>query len=170
MHNFTTGELLQVFYICMAGNSSGEWCTKTKDWKFKKGGGRTENAKRRSHNVRERLEHAAWDPLASGQRWYCPACGAQYQVKFGPIMEMKISDGAGGYKLVYARVRFPETRGLDLKALCIQFGTDKPLPEGQKTATAEPATAEDLFNSLPRRRPLGEGKSLAAVGLSLIHI
>ena len=80
-------------------------------------------------------------------------------------MEMTISDGEGGYKILYARVKFPDTRGLDLKALFIQFGKDKPLPQGQQAAAAakEHSSPEELYNSLPKRRPLGEGQSLVAM-------
>ena len=80
-------------------------------------------------------------------------------------MEMKISDGGGGHRLLYARVKFPEARGLDLKALCIEMGKDKPLPPDQQAQAAarEHSSPEELFNSLPKRRPLGEGHGLVAV-------
>ena len=69
------------------------------------------------------------------------------------------------HKLLYSRVKFPDARGLGLKALCIQFGKDKPLPAGQQAAAAgtEYTTPEELFQALPKRRPLGEGQSLIEV-------
>ena len=154
---------MHVYYLCMAGDTSCEWDSTTNDYKFKNGGGRA--GKCEAITLAKDWDKLLGDPLASGQRWYCPACGARYATAFGLLMEMKIGGGEGGHKILYARVKFPDTRGLDMKALFIQFGKDKPLPKGQQAAAAakEHSSPEELFNSLPRRRPLGEGQSLVAL-------
>ena len=169
MHNLETGEILQAYYLCMGGDSTAPWDYAANggkgDWKFKDGGGRTDKCEALTLAKDWRMLLTE-DPMSAGQKWYCPCCGARYKTSYGLIMEMLVAEEDGlSHKLLYSRVKFPDTRGLDLKALCIQFGKDKPLPAGQQAAAAatEYTTPEELFQALPKRRPLGEGQSLVEV-------
>ena len=55
------------------------------------------------------------DMLANGQRWYCPACGGKYKVKYGMMIEVIADD-----KCYYWKAAFPNQTFLDIKSMMVE--------------------------------------------------
>ena len=80
------------------------------------------------------------DPMATGQRWYCPVCNKKYKTTFGLIVE--ITGLAGPTSGHYAHAEFPPQALLDSKLMMIE-------------RQLEPyKTPEALLNALPSVKAL----------------
>jgi hypothetical protein len=62
------------------------------------------------------LLHKPEDPLASGQRWYCPSCRARYRPKFGLLVELfEFTSGTRSYALAELDGDMMDVKGIDLE-------------------------------------------------------
>ena len=59
------------------------------------------------------------DPLATGQRWYCPECGKRNTTTYGVIVEL-IDRSHDPPVAMYSKAGFPPQDIQDLKALCVR--------------------------------------------------
>ena len=84
-----------------------------------------------------RLHH---DPLATGQRWYCPVCEARYKTSNGVMVEMLIQGVS--YCL---KAPFPTDDIIDLKAMAVE------------KHHAEAKSPEELLMAIPEAHPVGAG-------------
>ena len=80
------------------------------------------------------------DPLATGQVWYCPWCGAQYKTRFGVMIEFINRDG----ERLFTRASFPPKHWQDAKWMSVE--------RGMKDKTFD--TPMDLLTQLPEVAPL----------------
>ena len=78
------------------------------------------------------------NPLATGQKWYCPICETKYKTKYGMLVELKLRTGEIGL------LKAPITNDLskDIKFMSVQ----------QQHSAAE--SAQDLFDSIPSVEPI----------------
>ena len=78
------------------------------------------------------------DPIASGQRWYCPVCEARYKPANGVMVEMLIQGVS-----YYIKAPFPTDDIIDLKAMAVE------------TYHAGAQSPEELLKAIPEAHPLG---------------
>jgi len=78
------------------------------------------------------------DPLASGQRWYCPVCKARYKTSNGVMVEMMIQGVS-----YYLKAPFPTDDIIDLKAMAVE------------RYHAGAKSPEELLKAIPEAHPVG---------------
>ena len=81
------------------------------------------------------------DPLASGQRWYCPVCSARYKTGSGVLVEF-----VGGDASYYLRADFPPKALQEVKWASVQRGHANAItPEALLAAIPDAAPASACY-------------------------
>jgi len=88
--------------------------------------------------VSSRWHRLYQDPIASGQRWYCPVCTAKYEPANGVMVEVLIRGVA-----YYIKAPFPPDDIIDLKAMAVE------------KCHAGAQSPEELLKAIPEADPAG---------------